>query len=418
MRKIFAIVLVALLLGVGVVALIETDPGYILLAYGNYTLETSLWVGLVLLLLFTFVIYAVLRLVYRLLGGQRSLVSWLGSRKSRQSSRLTTRGLISFTEGNWSRARRQLLRGARNNDAPVFNYLVAARASDRLHDPEKVSEYLGAAKDAEAAAAIAVELTRAEMHLRAGEYDRVLTALQQARHNVGRHPYVLELLHGAYRGLQAWGDLAAILPDMKKHKVLPDDELQQLGRDIYGSLLQGSAAGEATRSPDELRSAWQKIPAGMKQDSQMLQCYVGLLLDQGAHAAAEKVILRALKQQWDSALVRQYGYVEADNVPRQLAQAESWLVAHTDDAQLMLCLGRLSARDKLWGKARDYFESSYRLERSAEVCAELGRLLIALGEPKVAAAYFREGLLMRETGLPALPMPEKMVPHSKLLARS
>ena len=150
----------------------------------------------------------------------------------------------------------------------------------------------------------------------------------------------------------------------------------------------------------------------------MLQCYVGLLLGQGAHAAAEKVILRALKQQWDSALVRQYGYVEADNVPRQLAQAERWLVAHTDDAQLMLCLGRLSARDKLWGKARDYFESSYRLERSAEVCAELGRLLIALGEPKVAAAYFREGLLMRETGLPALPMPEKMVPHSKLLARS
>ena len=39
MRRIFAIVLVALLLGVGVVALIETDPGYVLVAYGNYTLE-------------------------------------------------------------------------------------------------------------------------------------------------------------------------------------------------------------------------------------------------------------------------------------------------------------------------------------------------------------------------------------------
>ena len=44
MRKIFVLILIALLLGVGVVAVIETDPGYVLVAYGNYTLETSLWV--------------------------------------------------------------------------------------------------------------------------------------------------------------------------------------------------------------------------------------------------------------------------------------------------------------------------------------------------------------------------------------
>jgi HemY protein len=84
----------------------------------------------------------------------------------------------------------------------------------------------------------------------------------------------------------------------------------------------------------------------------------------------------------------------------------------------LLCLGRLSARNKLWGKARDYFESSYRLQRSPEICAELGRLLTGLGEPKVAAAYFREGLLLSESGLPQLPEPEKLLPLSQRLARS
>ena len=92
--------------------------------------------------------------------------------------------------------------------------------------------------------------------------------------------------------------------------------------------------------------------------------------------------------------------------------------AHADDAQLLLCLGRLAAREKLWGKARDYFESSYRLERSAETCAELGRLLVALGEPKVAAAYYREGLQLKETGLPELPMPESTIPAARRLAGS
>ncbi|RLA45623.1 MAG: heme biosynthesis protein HemY [Gammaproteobacteria bacterium] len=407
MRKIFAIILVALLLGVGVVALIETDPGYILLAYGNYTLETSLWVGLVLLALFTLLIYMVLRLVYRLIGGQRSLVSWLGTRKFYHASRLTTRGLINFVEGNWTRARRQLLRGANNNDAPLINYLLAARASHRLHDPDKVSEYLGAARDLEAAAATAVALTRAEMQLRSGDYEPALATLEQAANDVARHPRVLELLREAYYGLADWGKLAALLPDLRKHKLLANEELQQLEREIYGQLLTQCVAGNDGRPLDSLRSGWQKMPADLKHDPQMLQGYVRLLIDHGDHGAAEKVILRAIKHQWDANLVRQYGYVQSDNVPRQLATAEAWLATHSDDAQLLLCLGRLSARDKLWGKARDYFESSYRLQHSGETCAELGRLLLGLGEPKVAAAYFREGLLMRESGLPELPMPEK-----------
>jgi HemY protein len=57
MRKLFAVVLFALLLGVGVVAVIETDPGYVLVSYGNYSLETSLWVGLLLILLLVLTVY-------------------------------------------------------------------------------------------------------------------------------------------------------------------------------------------------------------------------------------------------------------------------------------------------------------------------------------------------------------------------
>ncbi|MCB1675535.1 MAG: heme biosynthesis protein HemY, partial [Halioglobus sp.] len=68
---------------------------------------------------------------------------------------------------------------------------------------------------------------------------------------------------------------------------------------------------------------------------------------------------------------------------------------------------------------RDYYESSYRLQPGAEACAELGRLLSALGEPAVAAAYFREGLLLLESDLPTLPMPrQQSLPQSRRLART
>jgi HemY protein len=71
----------------------------------------------------------------------------------------------------------------------------------------------------------------------------------------------------------------------------------------------------------------------------------------------------------------------------------------------------------LWGKSRDYFEKSYRLQRSPEICAELGRLLSGMGQANVAAAYFREGLLLQENHLPKLPRPDKIVPDQRLLTR-
>lgn len=417
MRKIFAIVLVALLLGVGVVALIETDPGYVLLAYGNYTLESSLWVGILLLVALVLVMYLSMRLIYRLVGGQRSLVSWLGSRKSHHASRLTNRGLVSFLEGNWARSRRQVLRGAKSNEAPLVNYLLAARASHHLDEADKVSQYLGAAADSESAAVAALELVDAEIKLHAGQPDQALLVLD-GMSGSGRYPRALELRRAIYTAQQDWEKLAGLLPELRKQKLLSPEELRDLENDSYRNLLQSLSGTDAGASGDTVRGVWQRVPSDLKREPEMLQAYVQLLLDADDHAAAEKAILRALKQQWNSALVRQYGYVESANIPRQLTQAESWLSGHPDDRELLLCLGRLSARDKLWGKARDYFENSYRVQRTPEICAELGRLLSGLGEPKVAAAYYREGLLLSTTGLPQLPEPEKLLPLSQRLARS
>jgi HemY protein len=410
-RKLFAIALLALLLGVGIVAVIETDPGYVLVAYRNYTLEASLWVGLLILVLLVLLVFLMLRLVYRIISGQRTLFSWLGARKARNALQLTTRGLISFTEGNWLTAQRQLVRGAQHNEAPLINYLLAAQSSAQLQDTDKVHEYLRAAGDAEPTAVIAVEFARAELHLQVGEYQQAIAALDHATGNVGRHPYVLTLLRRAYEGLQDWNKLLELLPQLQKHKLLNGEEFQQLERQVYYNRLE-----QTDSSAELLQANWTSLPRPLQRDAMLVELYARKLIKLRADDTAVKILTRTLKFEWIPTLVRTYGFAQSNDVQRQLNRAESWLTFHPDDAQLLLCLGRLSSRARLWGKAREYFESSYRLERSAEVCAELGRLLTALGEPKVAAAYFREGLLLQEDKLPALPMPETIVPDSRLLA--
>ena len=417
MRKLFAVTLFALLLGVGVIALIETDPGYVLVSYGSYTLETSLWVGLLLLFALILLIYLAMRLVFRLIGGQRSLSSWFGTRKLHHASRLSTRGLINFIEGDWARSRRQLLRGARNNDAPLLNYLLAARASHHLGETGKVSEFLGAATDGEPSAADAVQLVEAEILVHEGQYDQALEVLGEIG-NATHYPRYLELKRTIFTNQRDWASLAGLLPDLRKRKILPAEALLDLERETYKSWLLNVASDEALPDSDDVRRLWEKLPGDLKKDVELECAYVQSLRRSGDVRSAEKVLLKALKQHWDARLVKQYGLLAGENAAAQLAQAETWLQDHPDDPELLLCLGRLAARDKLWGKARDYFENSYRLQHDPEVCAELGRLLTGLGEPKVAAAYFREGLLLSEAELPDLPEPAKLLPLSQRLARS
>jgi HemY protein len=90
---------------------------------------------------------------------------------------------------------------------------------------------------------------------------------------------------------------------------------------------------------------------------------------------------------------------------KQLQTAESWLKNHTDDAGLLLTLGRLCLQSSLWGKARDYLESSLRLQRNPEACAELARLLAQLGETDRSNQLFQEGLGLLDERLLARPLP-------------
>ena len=413
MRRLFFLMLIALLAGVGVVAIIETDPGYVLVSYGNYTLETSLWVGLLLLFFFTLLVYAVVRLIRRLLAGQSSLVNWFGGRQAQRSSRLTARGLVNYIEGNWSKARQQLLKGVKGNETPLLNYLAAARASDSLNEPDKMREYLGAAEASDSNAIVAVEITEAQIRLAAHDYEQAASILARARRNAGKHPQVLKLLYEAYSGQGDWLNLLELLPELHKHRILPGDDLDKLERECQIRLLSKPQTGEGETGLNYVQGRWQALPAYLKKDSEILQSYLQRLIELEAFEEAEKLTARALKNEWSDQLARLFGLIRGGNPTRQLAQAEAWLTQHDDSAQLKLTLGRLAARNKLWGKARDYFESAYKQQRSSEVCAELGRLLTALGEPGVAAAYYREGLLLRETELPNLPMPDKLLPPGR-----
>lgn len=413
MRRLFLLALVALLLGAGIVALIESEPGYVLVAYGGYTIESSLWIGLLLIAVIVIALYTALRLLHRVLASPGSLAFWVNSRRRRQAARLTNRGLMNFIEGNWKQSRRQLQRGARHSDAPAFNHLMAARASHQLEDRSQTRKDLEAALAADSQSAAAVDLVQAELQLQAAQYERALASLDRAESSGSRTPQSLRLRSKAMLGLSDWEGLRALMSDLQKHSVLPAQELARLRRETSLRLLEVSVGNLGDNTRTALRRAWKHTPGDLQNDDAVLHRYVELLARVGATEEATSLIVRSLKKQWDPVLVWHFGRLPGADPQRQLATAEGWLADHTEDPQLLLCLGRLAARQRLWGQARDYFERSITIDPGDEACAELGRLLAASGDYLQASKYFCAGLALQDDGLPELPLPDEALPEDR-----
>lgn len=393
-------ILVAALLGLAV----AEHAGYVLIAWKGFRYESTLWVFLALGVALWALLYG-MRLLLGLMGASGRLVNpWSGRNRSRRVQLAAQRGLLELAAGRWPQALRLLRRAAEHSPQPLVAYLAAARAASELGEHATADQLLEQARLREPKAAVAVALAQAQLLMARGEDERAVAALQPVRDKHPRHPLALRLLQQLHLRLGNWAALGELLPDLRRQRLLKDSELDALELQARSALLaQTAQSGE--RPLAALQQAWQQLPQASRQTPALVACYAEQLLGLGAGSEAEEVLRGALKGQFDERLAHLYGLAEGRDPARQLATAESWLKAHPEHPGLLLCLGRLALRNQLWGKARDYFEHSLRLERSAETYGELARLLTRLGEVERSNRLLQEGFGLLARDLPALPQP-------------
>ena len=100
--KLGALILVlAIVLGGLVGTLVVEDPGYVLLAYGESAIETSLWFAALLLLGLYFLIRLTMFAFTRSMAGSGRFSSWMRSRKTRRARQQTGQGLLLMGGGGW-----------------------------------------------------------------------------------------------------------------------------------------------------------------------------------------------------------------------------------------------------------------------------------------------------------------------------
>lgn len=392
--RLLMVSLLVLIATVAAALFVLQDSGHVMIAYGNWTIESSLPLFAAgLLILFVMLYYSL-----RLWSGIRTLPlrlrRWRRQRRSAKSRVAYIRGMTALIEGEWAAAEKWLLKQVHLSDTPVLNYLAAAQAAEAQGSMVRRDSYLRSALEHDPKADVAVGLAQAGYYLehqQAEEAHAVLNRLRVA--HAPAHSAVLNKLLEASIALQEWEGLLELMPELERRDIIAKGKAEELQGMAYRALYTQAAY---KKDGAYLSQLWERTPSPLRRKEDVLFDYARAIVtvELNAGAQLDSLLDDAINRRWSDGLVYAYGVIPSEKPAAQIANAERWLIHHADNAVLLLTLGRLCVRNQLWGKGRSYLEASLAIDPQAETYRELGTLLERLNKPDAALDSYRKALTL------------------------
>jgi HemY protein len=355
---------------------VAADPGYVLLRLRGWKVETTVVAALLILLL-----------AWALLAALWRLARWPFGAFSRRHRRLSQQrlgeGLVALAEGRHSDAERDLNRASRLGSLHGPALLASAEAAARRGEHGRALEALDQAAQSVPQAA---RVVRARVLRREGKPAEALALLTTEADKGTLSP------GGWYELVQA----ALARGDIRRAReaLVPLQKSGALGSRAYAALEAQVLVATIDASADgaSLNTLWSQLPKTQRRPPAVVDAYARRAASFGLSLPAMDEVESALRREWSPLLIETYGILAGDNVEARLRRAEGWLEAHPNDANLLLTLGRMCVRLKLWGKAHQHLERSLALAPGASAWEALGDAFAGQGDADQAQRCYRNAL--------------------------
>lgn len=365
------------------------NPGYVLIGIGHWSLETSLVIFSVSLIIIFYVFY----LLFRSLGYLLRLPGRLKNRgkniRFNRSQEALIAGLVDSAEGNWEKAENILIKHASHSGAPLIHYLTAARAAQSRGAFDKRDEYLKQANDQAPDSTVVIGLTQAELNLSGNQFEQALETLTRLHSIDPTHASVLKLLHQTYEHVGDWQGIRNLIPSLHSNKILMETEVKLLEIEAFRQLLKQSAE---KGTPETLSLLWSEIPDYIKTMADIAAIYFAAMIGWGMGALVENELANTLSVIWDETLVVLFGSIQSNDDLKQLETAEKWSYIHQENAVLLGVLGKLAIKCSDTFKAESYLAKSITAEPTVQAYQLLGDLLFAQDDKDNAISCYKNGL--------------------------
>jgi HemY protein len=369
---------------VGLVVAARYNEGYVLLVVPPYRIEVALNLLLLLLAVGFVLLFVVVRLISSaLLMPSRVRQYRLARRRDKAQSSLLA-ALEAYFEGRYAKAEQDAQQAIELGETVRLAAVIAARAAHELRAYNRRDAHLErAALDAPDTDPLRA-ITQAELLL---DERRPQEALEHLKKLQRRRTGALRLELKAQQQMRQWDNVAALVSELERRGFFDPGEAGKLRTHaIAESLKRKGLDGYA------LDEAWKKLTDAQRRETPIAAAAAQCYLELGRGAEAQTIIEQSLETSWDGDLVVLYSELSGGDGVRQIERAEAWLKRQPNDARLLLALGRLCAKQALWGKAESYLEASISVEPTYDAHLELARLHEKLGNTEAARRHYRESL--------------------------
>jgi len=391
MRSLFWL-LVVFAAAVALVIVGRIESGYVLLIYPPYRVEVSMLFFAIALVAGFGLLYALIRLLGHALSLPAYVRSYRARRRRERAHAALSSALQAYYEGRYSRAEKEAAVAFEGGSAPALAALLAARSAHQLRDFQRRDRWLDRA-DAQGERMHSASLaTRAELALEDRDFATARDALRDLHSVRPKQIATTRMLLRAERGAGAWDEVLRLATQLGKRDAIAPALAEEYKVQAMVELLGRSAADEGA-----FERRWRGIEAKDRVHPRIAVAAARHANQLGKGSMAREILERALAAEWSPPLVALYAELPAEmgeeakaaEARERIERAESWLLEHARDAQLLATLGRLCAHAGLWGKARSFLEASVSFEETRSVYLELARLAERLGQSTDAQQLYR-----------------------------
>ncbi|MGB5855519.1 MAG: heme biosynthesis HemY N-terminal domain-containing protein [Oceanisphaera sp.] len=383
-----AIIIVILAAGLIVGPDITGQQGYMLLAIGSYTIETTATVFLICILLFYVALLFIEWLLGRIFGIGHKTRSWFVGRRRRKALNYTQSGMQALVAEDYAAAEKMLLKGAKGNDLALLNYLNAATAAQALGHDTKRDEYLRLAHKHNPGAGLAVGLTQTRLQYQQGQFELALAGVQQLEQEYGSHPALLKLQKDVYLATGQWQPLMTTLDALASQGLIETEEQETLKQLAYAGWFDDTANTDGSAG---LITLWQGLPRKEKYQADILVPLCERLIALKADKEAQQLLLDGLSKNTDARLLTCIAQLQLGDYHPLLTTLEK-KAKNESLAELHSTLGQLYLKDDKPEQAELHLQQAIALQPAAQDYILLARLAEQRKEVSQANEYYRHSL--------------------------
>jgi HemY protein len=365
--------------------------GYILVSLDSYTTYETILINAVIIIILGYFLLLLVEWILRWLFTLSSFTrNWFGLRKSRKAQKNSLLGMLALFEGNAKQAHKLLLKSAKDSEAPVLNYIAAAKAAHLEGKYDLRDEHLLKATECGDGSSLAVGLICAELQLDAKQYEQALPILKDLNQQHPNNKQILLLLLEIYRQLKEWQKYLDLLSRQSKRLELKEIEFEKLQFDGYCQFFQQLAS----ESGENLKSWWDKTaPRWMSKELKYQKALLDAYLNKNRGRQAEQFLIEKLNKQFSVPLLAYIKKVKLIDYYPLIGLLENQLKKHAEEGLIHQALAHLMLKENKKESAINHLQISLKTVPSIDDYALLATLLEETGQLKEAQTTYRDGLL-------------------------